>query len=230
MLCTSRRGRGVAACVLVAVCAGASDAQVIRLGQVDTFGPDNTENWGNGGPAPSPQALTGGPGGSSDHYLRITSDGSGAGGKLTVFNRAQWVGSYLAEGVTAIEMDLRNFSATTLQIRLGFKQDSGFSAPGYSSATPFLLPNDGQWHRAVFPLVESAFTPIQAPGPFANVLSGMALGEVRILHATTPSLTGSNITGGLGIDNIRAIPSPGAAGVLLLGGAGLMLRRRRRGA
>lgn len=221
------RARGVAAASLAAIVAASlAHGQTIRLGQMDTFGPDNPENWSNGGPTPDPLTPTGGPGGSSDHYLRISADGSGVGGRITAFNRNQWVGNYLAGGVTELSMDLRNFSATTLQVRLAFKQVAGFGSPGYSSTVPFTIANDGQWHRAVFSLAESAFTPISEPEPFASVMSGMFLGEVRILHATSPSLTGSNVNGALGVDNITAVPAPGAAGVLLLGAA--LARRRRR--
>ena len=65
-----------------------------------------------------------------------------------------------------------------------------------------------------------------------DLLSDVA--ELRILHSTTPSLTGQQIVGQAGIDNIAAeavdaVPEPGACALLLAGGAahglGRVLRR-----
>jgi hypothetical protein len=50
----------------------------------------------------------------------------------------------------------------------------------------------------------------------------------RIFHAANATTTqGDNITGQLGVDNIRAVPEPGAAMVGLLTGVGCLVRRRR---
>ena len=56
----------------------------------------------------------GGPAGAGDQYMRITSNGGfGAGSRLTVLNRTQWLGNYIAAGVTAVEMDLLAPTAST---------------------------------------------------------------------------------------------------------------------
>ena len=86
------------------------------------------------GTVPVTNISTGGPAGAGDHYIQLTADGSNSGGKLTAFNRDQWLGDYLAAGVTAIEVDLLNQSAVTLSIRLAFKNGPGSSGvPGYLS-------------------------------------------------------------------------------------------------
>lgn len=198
----------------------------ITPGQVDTFTTGGTAGWVNGNVIANPTIQSGGPGGAGDNFMRFSADGNGPGGKLTVFNTAQWVGDYLTPGITAIEMDLRNLGSTELQIRLGFKQVAGFNAPGYSSTTPVVLPAGSGWVRATFPIDPSAYTAINDPASFTSVFGGDMFGELRILHATEPTLTGTNIAGALGVDNIRAVPSPAAAPLLLVAG---LARRRRRG-
>jgi hypothetical protein len=197
---------------------------MVMLGQVDTFSNGNSAFW-TGGLGPL-VIDNGGPAGLGDRYLEVTADGSGSGGKINIYNREQWLGDYLAAGVTAVSMDLRNFSAQTLQMRIAFKTGSGPTAPGYVTTVPVSIPNDGAWHRAVFPLQASAFTGINGPENFNSVLS-LLTQEFRILHSTTASLTGNTLVGRLGVDNVQAIPAPSAAWVLGLGLVGF--RRRRRG-
>src|SRR5581483_6386498 len=72
----------------------------ITLGQTDPFETATTLNWSQGAPAGG--ALTvaaGGPAGPNDHYMQITANGGGPGGKITVFNQSQWLGNYNAAGV-----------------------------------------------------------------------------------------------------------------------------------
>ncbi|MFN7020601.1 MAG: hypothetical protein ACK4WH_04635 [Phycisphaerales bacterium] len=153
---------------------------------------------------------------------------------MTVYNRTdRWLGDYVGAGVTRIEMDLRNFTTQPLTIRIGLKQFTGQGVPGYatSNAKAFILPADGRWHRAGFDLTDSDMVPIN--GPFVSlteVLSGGVNGfqELRIVHSLSPSLQGDNISGTMGIDNITAIPAPGAVAVLTLAGGPSLRRVRRR--
>lgn len=197
----------------------------ITPGQVDTFTTGGTAGWVNGNVIANPTIQAGGPGGAGDNYMRFAADGNGPGGKLTVFNTAQWVGDYLTPGITAIEMDLRNLGSTELQMRLGFKQTAGFGAAGYASTTGFVLPVGSGWVRATFPIDPTAYTAINGPASFNAVFGGVMFGELRLLHATEPTLTGTNIVGAIGVDNIRAVPSPVAAPLML---AAALVRRRRR--
>lgn len=221
----TRRER-VALLALVVASVGAGSAGSARatvvLGQVDDFQAGTSALWG-GGSGPLVQD-NGGPAGAGDRFLQQTADGSGSGGKLSMYNHDQWIGDYTTAGVTAIEMDLKNFSTQSLSMRIAFKEGLGPSAPGYSFTTAITLPNDGDWHHAVFSLDAAKFTTIGAPSPFAGIMGGL-MQEFRILHSTTPSLSGNNITGSVGVDNIRAIPSPGAGSLAL---AGVLAGRRRR--
>lgn len=211
--------------VLLAVTPALAAPPAITPGQVDTFTSGGTAGWTNGNIVTNPTILTGGPDGAADNFMRFAADGSGPGGKLTVFNTMQWIGDYLTPGISAIEMDLRNLGATELQIRLGFKQNAGFGAAGYASTAPVVLAAGSGWVRASFPIDPSAYTGINDPASFAAVFGGDMFGELRLLHATEPTLTGTNVTGALGVDNIRAVPSPAGVPVLLLGA--LANRRRR---
>jgi hypothetical protein len=195
---------------------------------------DGLENWryGLGLPTLVPD---GGPTGAGDGHMRLT---AGAGGtpRLTVFNRSQWLGNYIAAGVTAIEMDLlftpTAGSPASLSMRIAYKSaiTSQFD-PGYSSTAPFTLPADGQWHHVVFPLTEATMTPVNGPTPFDTFMTSPL--EMRILHSVAPDVNGDPVTAVVGVDNIQAIvtPIPEPAGVLAAAGAaaglaGAVARRR----
>jgi hypothetical protein len=51
--------------------------------------------------------------------------------------------------------------------------------------------------------------------------------QLRIFHSTTPSAVGTNFASSVGIDNIVALPAPGAAAGLALAGCLSGIRRRR---
>jgi hypothetical protein len=198
------------------------------LGQIDTFSASavgwSTGARGNAGPA---LISTGGPTGAGDSFLQLSSDAAGANGRLTVFNRQQWTGNFLAPGVNAVELDLKNFGSSPLSIRVGLKSAAAQGAPGYASNTPFPLAADGQWHHAVFLLDQADLTAVGSAPALGTLLANVA--EFRILNAATPRLTGDGLVGQLGIDNIKAdavsataVPES-SAGLLWAVGAGLLL-------
>ena len=198
------------------------------LGQIDTFSGSalgwSTGARGNAGPA---VISTGGPAGAGDSFLQLSSDAAGADGRLTVFNRQQWIGNFLAAGVNAVELDLKNFGSSPLSIRVGLKSAAAQGAPGYASNTPFTLAADGQWHRAIFLLDQADLTAVGSAPALSTLLGNVA--EFRILNAATLRLTGDDLVGQLGIDNIKAdavsataAPEP-SAGLLWAVGAGLLL-------
>jgi hypothetical protein len=159
--------------------------------------------------------------------------GSGAAGRLTVFNRSQWAGDFLSAGVAAVDMDLLNMGTSLLSIRIGMKASPAMGAAGFASTVGFTLPADGAWHHATFLLDSVDLTRINSTTLTLNdLLSNVA--EFRILHSIAPALNGTPITSQLGIDNIRAlgavtaIPEPNT--FFLLGSGvvafGIIARRR----
>src|SRR6187549_3266277 len=113
----------------------ARPADAIVLGQTDTFQDGTTMGWGNGPFAPPiTNFADGGPLGAGDRWIRMTADGGGSGGRLTMFNDAptgQWSGNFIAAGVTAIQIDLNNQSAVSLSIRFAFISAILQDSPGY---------------------------------------------------------------------------------------------------
>ena len=131
--------------------AWARASQAVIIGQIDDFQDGTLANWANGGGGPPLMNIAnGGPGGAGDHFLQITSiGGGGPGSRLTAFNRDQWLGDYITAGVNGIDMDLLNTGTVMLSIRIAFRQDTSFGAPGYLSQA-FLLAPDSAWHHALF--------------------------------------------------------------------------------
>jgi hypothetical protein len=216
--------------VALGVIALAAPARAISIGQIDDFEDDllPLENWANGGAPGVPPVVrnTGGPGGAGDHFMQIASDGVGVGQFLTVFNRSQWLGDYIVSGVTAIEMDLRNQSGVNLNIRIAFRTDTSFGAPGYLSASVFLAAGSG-WQHAVFSITPGTMIPVGGPAAF-NTFFANGFGEMRIINEVgTGNLNGDVITAQLGIDNIRAVPEPRTVLLMAMGLLGLRAIRRR---
>ena len=190
--------------MLLLVCS----AGAVVVGQIDNFQDGTTMNWANGeiiGTVPVTNIANGGPAGAGDRYIQLTADGSSSGGKLTAFNRDQWLGDYLAAGVTAIEVDLLNQSAVALSIRLAFKTGPGSGGvPGYLSQAMFLPVGSG-WQHFTISLASANLTPVGGPTPWNTFF----IGEVRFINeAGTSNLSGTPVVGQLGIDNIRAVPEP----------------------
>jgi hypothetical protein len=193
-----------------------SPANAIVLGQLDDFQDGTTQNWANGeiiGTTPVTNIANGGPGGAGDPYIQLTADGGGSGGKLTAFNRDQWLGDYIAAGVTSIQVDLLNQSAVNLSIRLAFKNGPGSSGvPGYLTQ-PMLLAVGSAWQHFTISLAPANLTPVGGPAPWNTFF----IGEVRFINEVgTSNLSGTPVVGQLGIDNVHAVPEP--ATIALLGG------------
>jgi hypothetical protein len=209
----------------------AQPAHAIVFGQLDNFQDGTTMGWDTGQFAPLVTNIsTGGPAGAGDRYIRITADGSGAGGRLVAFNFSTWTGNYIAAGVNAISISLNNFSAVNLSIRFAFQSEIVQGGPGYLSQAMILPANSG-WMNFTISLAPGSLTAVNSPTAYNTFFQNVAW--TRIIHATgTTSLNGNPVTGQLGIDNIHAIPEPttialAAGGLLAL--AATFIRRRRRG-
>jgi hypothetical protein len=223
------RGLIAASGLVVWVYATPAGAAIIG-GQVDTFEDGTLQNWQNGGftnPNPATNVATGGPGGANDNYLRVASNGgAGAGGKLVVFNsNQQWAGDYLDADVGSIAMQVNNFGATNLTLRLILLD--GLGGQTLTTVAPVNVPAGSGWTDVSFSLAPANLT----GGNFATAMDSIT--ELNLVHSPTviAARSGSpNITAQLGVDNITAVavPEPGAGGAALLAAAGWTGIRRRR--
>ncbi|MFL6594939.1 MAG: hypothetical protein ACJ8HQ_05795 [Chthoniobacterales bacterium] len=196
------------ACALISLIAASprSDAAIV-FGQVDTFEDGTTMNWQEGASSPNPptNVPTGGPAGNGDHYLQnISTGGFGAGAKMVMFNLAQWTGDYHQAGVNRITLQMANFGATELYMRVAFQSGGGTL---YASSLPTVLPADGVWRARNFDLTNSTMTNVGGGETLAQALSHVT--EIRILSAIGgPAFNGDPVQGTLGIDNMTATSIP----------------------
>jgi hypothetical protein len=210
---------------------GALQLGAATLGQVDTF-ETSSEGWVIGAgpvqaaPVAVPTVATGGPGGAGDAYLSIIAiGGTGPRSRLSAQNFDQWAGNYLAAGVGAISMDVRNFGETDLALRLLFV-DLGAQGPVNTAGSTVAIPvaAGSGWQRVVFPIHPGALT--GGVGTVTGALTGAD--ELRIFHSPTGAFPPPAVVANLGVDNIAAIPEPGT--YLLLGGGLVVLTCLRRSA
>jgi hypothetical protein len=217
--------------VLIAALAAPRGAAALALDQIDSFEDGTTQGWinnllGMGGGAPAPtNATSGGPGGPDDNYLLVTSTGSGgAGGRLVALNPAQWAGDYTAAGVIAIAMHVRNLGQSDLALRLLFEDPTlGPPANVAFSTDAIPLAASGDWTHVVFPIAPGDLTALD--GTVEAALAGATV--LRIFHGSAPTFPPDPVVAQLGVDNIRAVPAPGAGASLALALAALASRRHR---
>lgn len=210
---------GFSLCVLTP----ALNAQAVPVGHVDDFQDGSTMNWTDGGsPNPPFSAADSGPSGTGDFAIEeVSSGGPVAGGRMVIFNRVQWTGDYIAEGVTAIQIDMFSLALTDLPMRLAV-ENSLLKRQGSVNAQ--ILPGDGQYHTLTFNINPIDFGSI-GTSTFEEVLSDVV--TLRILSAQTgPAWMGDAINSAILLDNIRAVPEPSSLGLLASGG--LLIARRRR--
>ncbi len=179
----------------------------VTAGQVDTFQAAGTAGWtdGHGGDNVL-NIVTGGPVGTGDRYLQVSSGSFDSESHLITFNQSQWLGNYVTTKVVGLKMDLKNFGTAALPMRIAIREGSaGQTTPGYSSTTAFSLPTDGQWHKSVFfPLAAGTMTAINGPKAFATDLASVL--DFRLLSSTAPNTIGDALNARFGVDNITAIP------------------------
>jgi hypothetical protein len=186
----------------------------LTLGQVDDFQDSTTQGWDIGATTPSAaqpvNEPTGGPAGVGDRYLRLTALGASVpnfGSRLSVFNKNQWVGNYLAAGVGIITMWVNNLGATDLSLRLVLAR---FPLVGFApdlmamSTVPVALPVGSGWTQVTFPLGPNQLTAIA--GSVHDALTQSA--QLRLVHNPNLSWPPPRLEASLGVDNITAVHGP----------------------
>jgi hypothetical protein len=178
-----------------------SAANAVNLGQVDDFQNNTTQGWQEGGASPNPPTNeSGGPGGASDRYLRNQSVCCGAGGRNTMFNRAQWSGDFIGAGIGRIQATARAFGNEGMQIRIHFKRNDGGSE-WITNGIP--LPADGQWHTLVFSLAAADMSSVAGLGTHQEMMANV--GEMRIGNYPQAAATPPMVDAILGVDDITAL-------------------------
>jgi len=208
----------------------------ISIGQIDDFTDTTLQNWAMGSKNVTASHMIniadGGPAGSGDRFLRVVADGINvAGGRLTFFNKAQWMGDYLGAGISTISMDINNFSLSqALELRLaidGGFLDSSFNIVGglFATSVSMVLDSGSGWTHVVFSLAPGDLIPVS--GRISTLGNDVmaTLGnvkELRLLNSASPDWSGQPVIATLGIDNITAVvPLPSAALLLCSGLIGL---------
>lgn len=203
----------------------------VTIGQTDTF-EDGISSWFAGGgpfgqvpPVPPAVIPDGGPRGSGDAYLQVTSSGQtdAPGSRLVAMNGTQWAGNYLTAGVGAIQMDMINLGQTDLVMRLYF-EDPIPGPPMNEAVTTFAfeLAAGSGWQRAVFPVGPSDFTVLA--GSATAALSNTTI--LRLMHNPDATFPPPALAATVGIDNVAAVPEPAVIWMTASGIAALLLARR----
>ncbi|WP_193211796.1 hypothetical protein [Luteolibacter marinus] len=203
--------------VLAALSPPAADA--VTLYQQETF--DTDGGWSSGAPNPFPPVLFPyfGPSG-EDSALKLTASGSsGQGGKLVIFNTTTWSGDYLAAGITSIAADLRNLGSSDLAIRLALSGPGGIFVTEAATVTA-----SSGWSMALFDLRPETLIAVEGASDANATMS--SVNQIRLIHAPSAQYRGAPVSGVLLVDNLIAVPEPGALG--LLAPALLLAFRRKR--
>lgn len=210
------------AAIAFVILASPSGADIL-LGGIDDFQGGTTMGWGGGSGASN--ISSGGPDGATDSFLQV-----GGENKFAVKNQdPRWSGS-LAPGVQSISVELMRPATdpTPLEIRIVLMgvAASNFANDRWTSATPHVVPNNGNWNTYSFSVQESDLVQVQGMDTYANLVNALTVSMFR--HDPAPASAGGvSAPGTLGVDNIRAVPEPNVAFLLILGAALIACRTRR---
>lgn len=187
---------------LVTIAVGAACSSQGAALHLDDFQSGTTAGWG-GGAAPTLQ-FSGGPTGSGDAFLRITSSAPiGPGSKLATHNDSpDWIGDYAALDASRVTVDLRNpATSPPLSMRLVLLGPVT-TGERYTSTNAQTVPNDGGWHHYEFSLAESDLSQVLGNATHADLMQNVL--RVMLRHDSgSPSSGGTPVFATLDLDNIR---------------------------
>ena len=175
----------------------------------DDFEDGTVQGWIHPAASPNPPAniTTGGPMGAGDNYLNLTSlGGAGAGSRMAVVNRSQWIGDYNAVGnAFHIEADMINLGATALNIRIGVERSAPVQTR-FVSTNAVTLNSGGGWTSVSFMLTAAELSQVEGTQTLTQVLD--AVDEMRLISSVAAQWRGDSLVGSLGVDNFRVTSVP----------------------
>lgn len=170
--------------------------------QQDTFDGGAVLGWQQGAENNAVGQASGGPDGAGDGYLQVSADGSGAGGRLTVFNDVdRWTGSWTSAKIVRLDIDLRNESTQTLQMRIKIEAAQVMYSPAVEVAA------SSGWATYSFDVSPAS---LEGTGDPLAVLG--AVSRLRIEHNIAGSHPPPPVAAVIGIDNITAVADDGVCG------------------
>lgn len=210
--------------IVLALAAIAPGARAINIGVLDNYQDGTVQQWYGGTTITN---VAGGPLGPADLFLSVRSNGNsnGNGSKVSCHSsEVRWSGDYTGAGVSGIQADMRNLGATTLNMRMVLFGNGS----RWTSTTGFsLAPNSG-WQHLMFPISPESLTRVLGTTAYADALGNV--NQIMFRHdGGNPSSGGEAINGNVGMDNITAVPAPGLAPLLGVGGLAWLRRPSRRG-
>lgn len=180
-----------------------AQSHAIELGVLDDFEDETEQGWSHGGASPNPPLAIpgGGDGGAEDAYLENFSTGdSGAGGRHVMFNRdARWTGDWIAAGVNKVRVNVANFGATVVNLRIALV--GPIDRPCWASTTAFDMPADSTWRNIEFLIDESTMTQVAPGGTLEDTLRDVT--EIRILSSAAADCRGDRLEAIVGYDDFQ---------------------------
>lgn len=133
-----------------------------------------------------------------------------------------FVGNWISEGVTTFSFDVRHSAPVPVNVAARFAGVANFPGAVAVNFIP-VLPNT--WTTVTFAIsaANPQFVTFEGSS-FAAVFSSIS--NVQLAYSVPTGFEGSGLGIQFDADNISIVPAPGAA-ALLIGGLGMMTRRRR---
>jgi len=205
-----------------AIAATAPHAIAATPGYVEDF-QSGLNGWGSN-PSIVTHIATNGAEGAADGFAMV--EGIDVPTELIVRTSASMntdvTGDYVSAGITQVSFALNELGVDDgLALRFGFGQLGNFWV-----SNQIFDPAADTWETFTIDLVEANFTEVfGGVGTFESALSNVQRVQFR-LDFDEPGIMPDVGQGDFGLDSVTLIPTPGAAGLLALGGIAVSRRRR----
>ena len=185
----------IAAIAVIAVVAGSRSSHAVPIpGFVENWTGTSLGGWGGGSTVSNPGS--GGTGGGSDGYLRITNTSPGNLGSYA--SVSAYIGDWVTAGVVGVRLWLNDVGAAdALEIHFSIGRSSNFWQ--YDEA---FVPLNNQWREFVVDLTNpSGWTRIIGSGTFQDALQNA--NRIHLRHDLSPFTQNPNqTTGDFGVDQL----------------------------